>query len=196
MNNTMRDKAELINLIISHKKYKSYLELGVGHRIETISQINCKEIISVDIEKITENIPSFVGTTDDFFKSTEQKFDIIYIDADHHFKSVDKDFKNSIEHLTRDGIICMHDIGPVSEHDTRPRASGTAFMSFMHIRENPEFDAFSYEFENGDILGLVKLSTNTEVWISPEPRGSFATYIIHRDTILRKKNIEQIVENI
>lgn len=77
-------------------------------------------------------------TTDEFFASIpdSEKFDVIFIDADHKFTSVTKDFQNSLLHLNREGIILVHDLVPKSKEDaTDDKGSwnGTGFKMLAHM---------------------------------------------------------------
>lgn len=189
----MRDKAELINTIIKHKGYKTYLELGVGPHIETITQIVCDSISSVDILKVNEKFPSFVGTTDDFFKQNNQKFDVIYIDADHEENAVQRDFENSLKCLTENGIILMHDVGPMTESGTALTAHGTVYKTFIKIRNDDRYDSFSYEFkDNGDVLGFVKVSKNSDKLELPSVID-YNYYNTNKNSILKRKSLEEIL---
>ena len=186
----MKDKAELINHIIKTGNKTSYLELGVGYAMETISQIKCAKIVSVDMEPITDTIPSFKGTTDEFFKSNKAKFDVIYIDADHSEECVSRDFENAVKCLKKNGIILMHDVGPLRERDTLPAASGTAFKSFIKIRGDEQYQAFSYMFENQDVLGIVKISPNTNKL--GDYKLDFNYYNANKESILQCKTVEEL----
>jgi hypothetical protein len=105
---------DLINLT----NCKSYLELGV------ITTDSLKEIktyvdicVGVDIEKKenTDNVIFYNTTTDEFFRNNIQKFDIIFIDADHKFEQVKIDFENSLKILNEFGIIILHDTDPIDQ---------------------------------------------------------------------------------
>lgn len=52
-------------------------------------------------------------TSDDFFKDNNSKFDIIFIDGLHTYDQVKKDFINSYNSLSDEGIIYIHDLLPV-----------------------------------------------------------------------------------
>ncbi len=188
----MRDKAELINRIIQKKNYKSYLELGIGAALETVSQIKCDKIVSVDTVKFNDKNPTFVGTTNAYFDKHKEKFDVIYIDAAHDKNQVDIDAVNSMEILNDDGVIFMHDIGPADRSQIVPTASGTAYLSYFWIRANPAIDAFSYEFPNGDVLGIVKMRENPNLLMHFELNFEF--YENNRDFILQKKSLEEVLE--
>lgn len=191
----MNHKHELINLIIQKCQYKSYLELGIGAALETIREIKNIEITSVDIHKFTEQYPSFVGTTDDFFQSNLQsKFDAIYIDADHSEESVNRDFANAVKALNKGGIIFMHDVGPLFEKDTALTASGTAYKSFIKIRNTTKYDAFSFQFPDGDVIGIVKVRKNPNLYLLKKDEPvTFALYDAEREGILQKKTLEEVL---
>lgn len=55
-------------------------------------------------------ITTHVMTTEEFAKKHRFKYDYIYLDGDHTYKGVLKDFKLFWPHLTRRGILCLHDI--------------------------------------------------------------------------------------
>ena len=97
-------RIDIVKSIIDKKKYNSYLEIGT-FKDELFNKINCKYKVGVD--------PVSGGnvrkTSDDFFKTNSQKFDLIFIDGLHHYKQVKKDIVNSLNALNDKGIILMHD---------------------------------------------------------------------------------------
>jgi cyclopropane fatty-acyl-phospholipid synthase-like methyltransferase len=99
---------------------QSYLELGIakGACFNRVAPY-FKRSVAVDINdksRIVNNCSySFQGTTDDYFKVCDEKFDLIFIDANHHYKFVETDFVNSTKHLKNDGIIILHDTFPPSK---------------------------------------------------------------------------------
>lgn len=103
--------------------FNSYLELGLEHDPTAPYRIiNSEKKHSVDIDKTTE--ADFIMTTDDFFSKLksgkieglgkEEKWDVIFIDADHNVDQVHKDLENSLQHLAENGIILMHDVLPTN----------------------------------------------------------------------------------
>ena len=92
-----------------------YLELGIerGHNIVEIINV-CNKCIGVDNKDIRDfkNFEFHLETTDAFFEKFTQKPNIIFIDADHRFEQVKKDFINSLNCLSEYGIIFLHDTDP------------------------------------------------------------------------------------
>lgn len=60
----------------------------------------------------------YTGTTDDFFEKSpeaKKKYNMIFIDANHDYKYVKRDFNNSLEILADNGLILLHDTYPPNE---------------------------------------------------------------------------------
>jgi predicted O-methyltransferase YrrM len=118
----------------------SYLELGVGnggsfftnslfigekcnkfHAVDNIAYANThiKQTEAKIMTKIKllsnlfpeKNIEFFNSSTDDFFTVNKEKYDCIFIDADHSYEGVKKDYENSIKALNKNGVLVFHDIG-------------------------------------------------------------------------------------
>lgn len=126
----------LINTLYANTNLK-YLELGIGCGTNFESLL-LKNKISVDIcnkEKCGNwfGNPTHLMSTDDYFNKNNELFDIIFIDADHEYRQVIKDFNNSIDHLTKDGVIFLHDLYPPTELYTNKQYcnNGYKFLNFL-----------------------------------------------------------------
>ena len=53
-----------------------------------------------------------ISLSDDFFKTSKDKFDVIFIDGLHTYDQVRRDVINSIKHLKEGGYIALHDMLP------------------------------------------------------------------------------------
>ena len=131
--------SDLIVEIVKQLNCKSYLELGV-YDGTTLSKVNkyVDRLISVDIKDIrTEKIGEFhLKTTDEFFTNFNEMVDIIFIDADHNFESVKKDFTNSLKVLNEFGMIILHDTDPMEERLIEPKYCSDSYKMDTWIREN------------------------------------------------------------
>ncbi len=106
------NRIEIINGLIKKNGYKSYLEIGVqaGH---CFSQIECENKIGVDPDR--SSAATIHETSDEFFLSNKEKFDIGFIDGLHHSEQAIKDIDNLLASLNEGGTIVMHDCLPTSK---------------------------------------------------------------------------------
>jgi len=96
-----------------------YLELGIdkGELIHKISQVvpNCYGVDIADNRTIKDVKYTFLNkSTNEFFDSNKDRFDIIFIDADHNIKACRRDFENALKCINNDGIILIHDVDPMT----------------------------------------------------------------------------------
>ncbi len=105
-------------------KDKRYLEIGT-YAGETFRAVKAKDKTGVDSEPKSFG-PTYM-TSDEFFATNPEPFDVIYIDADHHFEQVLSDFDNACAFLNPGGVIFVHDVVPPDETYCTPeptRADG------------------------------------------------------------------------
>jgi glycosyltransferase involved in cell wall biosynthesis len=115
--------SDFISILSSIKKPNIYLELGL-YTGETMSKVVkfCNKAYGVDMQSNTylnelqnnniEKLNIYYETTDQFFEHFDEKIDMAFIDADHAYNSVLKDFNNILKLLSDDGIIFIHDTDP------------------------------------------------------------------------------------
>ena len=142
---------------------RSYLELGIydGTCITEIAKIVDKAV-GVDIKKRHRhnNFEFIEKTTDDFFATNTSKFDIIFIDADHNFESVKKDFENALKCLNNHGIILLHDTDPMQKYLLQPTYCGDSYKMINYIKENhPELNFINLPISEA---GLTIINKNNE----------------------------------
>jgi len=126
----------IIKEVVRATGCETYLELGVstGENIHVITPY-CKKCVGVDIIdiRIYNDFEFHETTTWEFFKKNTAMFDIIFIDADHDFKSVKRDFICAIQVLNKYGIIFLHDTDPVSEEYLKPELCSDSYMMINWI---------------------------------------------------------------
>lgn len=111
----------------------SYLELGLSSGINFNSLV-LKNKKSVDI--VSDPRPTFQMSTDDFFKNNKEKFHIIYIDADHEYQQVIKDYNNAVDSITINGIIFLHDLYPPDKDHTQKHLCDNSFKILNYFIDN------------------------------------------------------------
>ncbi len=137
---------DIINYLIEKYKLINYLEIGVFQG-ENIRKIKASHKDGVDPGAEGYVVPevNYPMTSDDFFnllKGHEDiKYDIIFIDGLHHADQVEKDIKNSLNHIVNNGFIVLHDCNPVS-YDAQliPRQTiawnGDVWKAFVDFKIN------------------------------------------------------------
>jgi len=132
----MKFRYELINFLISKYGYKSYLEIGIDNGVN-FAEIKIDKKDGVD----PAGKCNYIMTSDDFFKniSAEQTYDIVFIDGLHLKEQVLKDVYNSLNHLSDNGTIVMHDCNPIEKYRASPEIhdgkwNGTVWEAFVELR--------------------------------------------------------------
>lgn len=135
INFSKESRLDLINFIVEKINAKSYLEIGCYEDF-VFSQINVPVKIGVD-PKQGGNLRM---TSDEFFSTNIQKFDVIFVDGLHEYDQAKRDVYNSLKCLNKNGIIIIHDVLPTSRQDTGEFNHGEVYqLSFDLIKEKNLF---------------------------------------------------------
>jgi predicted O-methyltransferase YrrM len=122
---------EIITSIFASCGYKNYLELGLyqGETLQAISQY-ASFAIGVDRKdlRLNKSLNLFLGTTTDFFINNQNKFDMIFIDADHHVDAIQRDLIESLKILNEYGTIILHDTDPNNKMLLDPGYCNNAYL--------------------------------------------------------------------
>ena len=107
---------DLVNAIARRICANRYLELGLADGA-CIRRIKVADRTGVDIVAPPNAGEAVVYqcTTDEFFRTTDQRFDLVFVDADHAWEQAYRDVENAIRHLNPGGVVVMHDCSPFSE---------------------------------------------------------------------------------
>tara|TARA_B110000438_G_C15788718_1_gene639646 strand:- start:1347 stop:2021 length:675 start_codon:yes stop_codon:yes gene_type:complete len=146
-------KTEIMQKIINEKDFKSYLEIGCFED-ENFSGIKIKNKIGVDpVSGGTHRM-----TSDEYFQTNKDKFDIILIDGLHTYEQVRKDIFNSIDRLNTNGIIIMHDCLPAKIwNQIVPRIyhywNGDVWKAIVEMRTLKDYDTYTCFADHG--LGVI-----------------------------------------
>jgi hypothetical protein len=152
------NRPTLINKFIKERNFASYLELGVYDKT-TFNTINCENKKCVDFQHPAD----YQMSTDDFFVINKNKYDIIFIDANHTESYLSRDIKNSLKILNPNGVIVLHDVNPPDEFSQIDSNNlyQTAWKAFVKFRFSTEFLTYSYSSDCG--LGVIDTSKKTDI---------------------------------
>ena len=134
---------------IKNMPSKKYLELGISDNY-TFKSVTAVLKYSVDIN----GKATFTGTTDEFFKglNSEVRFDVIYIDANHDYDYVIRDFNNSVDVCNE--WILIHDMIPPNFEETAQNKCSDSYKLLYYFIEN-NFDVYPMDANFG--LTLVRM---------------------------------------
>lgn len=155
-------RTDIINHIVKKYNYKRYLEIGVRNPSDNFDKIIIEHKDGVDPAGKC-NHPM---TSDDFFNTLDikTKYDLIFIDGLHLDYQVEKDIKNSLNHLNDDGTIIMHDCNPIEEeHQVEEYIvgktwNGTTWKAYAKYRMiNPNLNMYVINTDHG--VGIIQRGT-------------------------------------
>lgn len=144
----------VINLLISKRGYKRYLEIGCHLDAAFGAIVGVDHRVGVDpVSGGTHRM-----TSDEFFAKNEQVFDLIFVDGDHRHPQVLRDLDNALRFLAEGGAIVMHDcLPPTAEYENK-NLCGTAWRAFAKYRELTGLDAITADFDYG--VGIMRIADN------------------------------------
>ena len=146
-------RMEIIQKIINQNNFKKYLEIGCDQD-ENFSKIKVENKVGVDPLRGG----TIRSTSDEFFKSNNDKFDIIFLDGLHTYNQTIKDINNSLEHLNSNGIIIIHDCLPKKIwNQIVPRMyghwNGDVWKAIVESRTLSDIDTYTCVADHG--LGVI-----------------------------------------
>lgn len=157
---------DIINILIQKYGFKSYLEVGVGNPKFNFNEIICDLKEGVDTynedslcefnynrEEFDEAVKkiTYKMSSDEFFKTHENKYDIIFVDGLHLEEQCGRDIVNSLKHLNSNGLVVVHDCLPGCElHQRVPRESSCWNGDVWKCI--PELEKQSIEYETVDVI--------------------------------------------
>lgn len=167
------DHTAFISFLADWIRPESYLELGVrgGENFRAISSRSVRST-AVDMAPVDFEMPSnsrfFLGKTDEFFDQLDpsERFDLIFIDADHSYGQSLADFMNAQRFLVEDGFVIFHDTYPLNDDFIDPDWCGDCYRTPLYIKQNlsDSFETLTLPFHPG--VSIVKKISNKKqmVW--------------------------------
>jgi hypothetical protein len=158
--------SDIIATVCSSVKCKLYLEVGCQFAT-TINKVTAKGIRAVGVDVMKQWTIGFFEfyeePSDKFFSHFKEKPDVIFIDADHKFEAVQKDFVNSLNILNEYGIIFLHDTDPYIKEWLAPEYCNDSYKIVDWIKDNyPELDVITLQADEPG-LTIVKRHNDRRV---------------------------------
>lgn len=152
-----------LEAIFAYLKPENYLELGVRDGVNFLLLAkHCVKAQGVDIVgapfALPANVKYFTMNTDAYFKALDptEKFDAVFIDADHSHAQSLKDFMNVKDRIIDDGFIFFHDTYPYDASMFDVNLCNDVYRTALYIKQNfiDDFEILTLPFNPG--LTLVK----------------------------------------
>jgi hypothetical protein len=188
------NRISIIQSLIDKNSYTNYLEIGVRDG-ECFNAIECKFKVGVDPDKNSK--ATVFATSDEYFASIEQRYDIIFIDGLHHADQVEKDINNSLKTLNPGGIIVMHDCLPTSKRmqeiplQEQQEWTGNTWMAYFKFRIlRPDLKMHCVDTDWG--IGLIQPGEQDTIALSILP--SYEQFDANRKEWMKVISVEQFKE--
>lgn len=113
----------------------------------------------------------FVGPSDnmwDHFPIPEKTLALTFIDGDHLYDQVKKDFCNAVSRTVDNGYILLHDTYPPDEDHLREERCGNVYRLRQEIEADPRFDCITLPKGTAVSVGLTIVRV--------KPRGELPEY--------------------
>ena len=191
------NRTEIINFLIQKYGFKNYLEVGVQFPHSNYDKILCDNKTGVEPFPVADwlNKNIIKATSDDFFRSLneEVKYDIVFIDGLHTREQCLADILNSLNHLSDNGFILVHDCLPTAEYQTSIEDNGRewtgdVWKSIVDIKEKDGLDVSTINTDWG--IGCIRLNADN-VGFENQIDLDWENYQLLRDELLNIKTIDQ-----
>jgi hypothetical protein len=113
-NTSIKDRHTVINKTTDPNA--SYLEIGVEYGY-TFKNVHFTNKTGVDPDPKIESELIVKETSDEFFKTNQTNFDVVFIDGMHQSEFVLSDFNNTLNCLNENGTIFIDDILPINYNE-------------------------------------------------------------------------------
>jgi SAM-dependent methyltransferase len=183
---------DLFKWLIAEFGYKSYLEIGCKGNT-TFDRVEALTKVGVDPDRGG----TLRMTSDKYFETHDQKFDLIFVDGLHERAQVLRDIDNALTRLNPGGTIVMHDCDPPSEERQRvPQGAqrgwcGDVWRAYVHVRTRLDLDVACTTFDMG--MGVIRVRSNGAILELSKPAEEMTWQDLEAD---RAKLLRQMPEEL
>jgi hypothetical protein len=165
----MSSRTHIINSIIQYVGASRYLEIGVDNGV-SFNNILCDYKVGIDPN--FDSPATLHVTSDDFFKTNNENFDVIFLDGLHHSEQLERDINNSLNILNDNGIIICHDIIPITYEQqiipfTGGEWTGDVWKTFVKFRQT-RYDLMMFTIDIDMGMGVIMKGSQELINIDEE----------------------------
>jgi hypothetical protein len=197
-------RATVVRFLIDEYKYTRYLEIGCDLDI-VFSVIRTLVPVAVGVDPFRGG--TLRTTSDAFFASNTEPFDIAFTDGDHTARQTLLDVDNALKILSPGGTIVLHDCNPRYEYRQYTNAetyNGDVWKVVAALRGRPDIEVVTIDVDHG--VGVVRKRPNRHplpmelqaklVAAGDRPLDAFtyAQLEDHRDELLRLVTVAEFRE--
>jgi hypothetical protein len=198
-------RIDIINALIKKHNYKSYVEIGVRDPSDCFNHINCELKHGVDPGVEGTWTTTFNITSDEFFASNPQKYDLIFIDGLHIDEQVEKDILNSLNYINEGGSIVLHDCNPPTIHHAREDYyntstpvgwywNGTTWKAIVKVRAELS-GIYTSTVDTDWGVCIIQKSNKENKIINDNPYYSYEKFSINRKYYLNLISPQEFLNN-
>lgn len=99
--------------------------------------------------EICKNTTFHIMKSDDLAKIWNKPIDVLFIDGDHSYEQVKKDYENFIKYVNINGFIFFHDTYPPTEEYKKPSRCGTAYKILEDLRRDGRVESITFPYSFG-----------------------------------------------
>ena len=162
--NDMAAHEYMIYCLVRGIQPKSILEIGIRKGVSTMAM--CEAIVDGNLEvdyhccdikdacrKVQDmtSVPLkfHVMSSDDLAKEWDRQIDILFIDGDHVYSQVKRDYFNFSRFVNLNGFIFLHDTYPPSEKYKTENYSCDAYRILEDLKKDKTVEAVTFPYSYG-----------------------------------------------
>lgn len=160
------NRVGVINRLIMTFGYENYLEIGCAGD-------TCFK--AIEVRQKTGVDPRRGGTvrlsSDAYFSQNSFTFDLVFVDGLHEAYQVERDIKNSLAILNKNGSLVVHDVNPRTfQMQQVPRVvrewTGDCWRAWVKMRaERPDLSMFVINVDHG--VGVIRRGQQRAIHLPP-----------------------------
>jgi len=195
----MNERIQILNTILQKRINPSYLEIGYGDGT-CFESIACVDKTCVDPSPFCDKNFGKSGTcikkySDSFFESNQKMFDVIFIDGDHSYDQVCRDFSNSLKFIKKDGCIVLHDCNPPDKNHTNQNLCGDGgYRMFTEFYQKNTTFTWMTSFEDYGVCVVTPNNFRQAEILNKNGEDLYDTFVNSKINILNLKQASEIIK--